>query len=67
MGLALSAINALAAACITGDTLAMKKCITGDTCGSQHVKQTADHILIVCSKHQAPHEAQDLTVLDDKT
>ena len=30
-------------------------------------EQTADHVLIACPIHRAPHGAQDLTVLDDKT
>ena len=34
-------------------------------CGSS--EQTADHVLTACPIHQAPHGAQGLTVLDDKT
>ena len=30
-------------------------------------EQTADHVLIVCPIHQAPHGAQGLMVLDDET
>ena len=33
-------------------------------CGAS--EQTADHILIACSIHRAPHGARGLTVLDDK-
>ena len=34
-------------------------------CGAS--EQTADHVLTACPIHQAPHGAQSLTVLDDKT
>ena len=34
-------------------------------CGA--AKQTADHILIACPIHWAPHQARDLTVLDNET
>ena len=34
-------------------------------CGSS--EQTADHVLIACPIHRAPHGARGLTVLDDET
>ena len=34
-------------------------------CGAS--EQTADHVLIACPIHQAPHGARGLTVLDDET
>ena len=34
-------------------------------CGA--AEQTADHVLIACPIHRAPHGAQGLTVLDDET
>ena len=34
-------------------------------CGAS--EQTADHVLIACPIHRAPHGARGLTVLDDKT
>ena len=36
-------------------------------CKRGAAKRTADHVLIVCLIHQAPHGAQGLTVLDDET
>ena len=34
-------------------------------CGA--AEQTADHVLIACPIHPAPHGARSLTVLDDET
>ena len=34
-------------------------------CGAS--EQTADHVLIACPIHRAPHEAQGLTVFDNET
>ena len=34
-------------------------------CGAS--EQTADHVLIACPIHRAPHGARGLTVLDDET
>ena len=34
-------------------------------CGA--VEQTADHVLIACPIHPAPHGARSLIVLDDET
>ena len=37
------------------------------TCECGAAEKTADHVLIACPTHRAPHGARDLTVLDDET
>ena len=41
--------------------------VTLPNCECGDSEQTADHVLIACVIHRAPHGARGLTVLDDKT
>ena len=40
---------------------------SSSNCEGGAAEQTADHVLIACIIHRAPHGARGLTVLDDET